>query len=248
MARGAYSGSNYLSAGTIIPAMPFTMSCWVYRGNSADSGSILSYLYNSTLLDGWLVQLGATEKAYLYAYTGDSGTTASSVSCATGAWTHLAAVVASATSRTLYGNGSAGTTSTANRGGISSNRFAVGVRLKNSANVSLDYSYVCEIAIYDSALASDSIAQLSDGFSPLLVKPNSLISYWPLVRGNGSGNEADVIAGNTLTETGTVSAQTHVPKLILPRRSQRYMWAPAPTFSPRWVRSSHIISAGVQHA
>lgn len=252
MARGVYSTSNYLrSTATPITGTPMTLACWAYQVTSANwERSLINVCRSYNSHNQW--RLSAGYSSYRVVAIANDTTQTSYASSATdipaNAWFHAAAVFSSSTSRYAYLNGVPGTQNTTSRAPTGVNRIGLGINGSSLVGNASDNQYIAEACIYGTALSTGEIEQLARGYSPLLVRPQDLVAYWPLVRGDGSGNEPDVIGGYTLTETGTVGVQTHVPKLILPRRSQRYMWAPAPTFSPRWVRSSHIISAGVQHA
>ncbi len=256
MARGTYGSSNYLSRTAAVKTdAPLTLVCWVNSSAFTAHQTLLavsSHLSTSHYGLDICVNTSGTPYARRLANMTAAYVTSQApgpANLSTSTWHHVAGVFGATNSRYCYLDGAAGSQATlASTMTFTPSRTSCGLWLRNGVSNWCTYATIAEAAIYDVALTADEIAQLADGYSPLMVRPWDLLAYWPLVRGDGSGNEPDVIGGNTLTETGTVGVQTHVPKLILPRRSQRYMWAPAPTFSPRWVRSSHIISAGVQHA
>lgn len=73
---------------------------------------------------------------------------------------------------------------------------------------------LAEVAIWDAALSDDEIASLAKGFSALLVRPQSLQGYWPII-GNASP-EPDLRNGNNATLTGSPTAFPH-PRILKPR-------------------------------
>ena len=74
---------------------------------------------------------------------------------------------------------------------------------------------LAEGGIWDVILTADEMNALGDGYSPLLIRPTSLVFYPPLI-GNYSP-EIDVVGGNLGTVTGAVKA-TH-PRVYYPRRA-----------------------------
>lgn len=74
---------------------------------------------------------------------------------------------------------------------------------------------IAEVAIWDVALVEASeIPALAKGISPLLVRPQSLKGYWPII-GNVSP-EPDLRNGNNATLTGSPTAFPH-PRILKPR-------------------------------
>ncbi len=76
---------------------------------------------------------------------------------------------------------------------------------RNSASLFAE-GKLAEVALYDSGLATDEAISLSKGFSPLLVKPESIVSYWPLVR----DMVTDIVGGNNLTPSGSPPVDDHI--------------------------------------
>ena len=71
---------------------------------------------------------------------------------------------------------------------------------------------IAEAAAYNAALSAGEIASLAAGFSPLLVRPDALIGYWPL-GGAYSANDADtdIVGGHALTDSGSPTGEDHPP-------------------------------------
>jgi hypothetical protein len=85
---------------------------------------------------------------------------------------------------------------------------------------------LAEVAIWNAALSDEEVASLAAGFSPLLVKPENLVVYVPLVR-----TIQDVVGGLGFTATGTVVAE-HPPKIFLPA-APHISTAPPPSAAHR---------------
>ncbi|KKK59939.1 hypothetical protein LCGC14_3029330, partial [marine sediment metagenome] len=71
---------------------------------------------------------------------------------------------------------------------------------------------IAEVAIWNVALSNAEVALLAKGFSPLLIKPESLVSYWPLVR----DDDNDWIGGFDLTAFNTPTVSDHPPVIMHP--------------------------------
>jgi len=74
---------------------------------------------------------------------------------------------------------------------------------------------IAEVGIWNVALTGAEILQLSLGYSPLFVRPESLVAYYPLIRGDASGDEPDYVGGLKMVEQGTVAVATH-PRVFYP--------------------------------
>lgn len=82
---------------------------------------------------------------------------------------------------------------------------------------------VAEAAVYGAALTTEEIEMLAAGYSPLMVRPQSLVLYAPLFGRNGAaGGEEEWVGGRTLTQTSSPALYDH-PRIIYPRRS---IWVP----------------------
>jgi hypothetical protein len=66
---------------------------------------------------------------------------------------------------------------------------------------------VSEVAIWAGDIGAAGFAMLGKRVSPLLVRPNLLVGYWPLL-GNASP-EVDLVSGKNGTITGTVAKADH---------------------------------------
>jgi hypothetical protein len=71
---------------------------------------------------------------------------------------------------------------------------------------------IAEAAAYNAALSAGQISSLAAGVSPLLVRPDALIGYWPL-GGAYSANDADtdIVGGHALTDSGSPTGEDHPP-------------------------------------
>jgi hypothetical protein len=71
---------------------------------------------------------------------------------------------------------------------------------------------IAEVGVWNVALAAADFLALSKGISPLLVRPDALVAYWPLI-GHASP-EIDLRGRNELTVTG--ATQVAHPRIMYP--------------------------------
>jgi hypothetical protein len=226
MARGVYSTTNhFVYAGGVVTATPLTMSCWCYLTTTPTGGKLVGLFYTSgagTKLDGFDIAVVGTT-GNIIADTGD-GTTVNNATSAAGAnltaWNHIGGVFTSAASRNAWLNGVKSSTSTVSRTpSAAANKTAIGVKYNqnNSKDGGALEMYIAEVAIWSVALTDAEMAQLATGCTPLLVCPESLVSYYPLIRGDTNGDEPDLMGGLKMVEQGTVPVAAH-PRVFYPNR------------------------------
>lgn len=86
-----------------------------------------------------------------------------------------------------------------------------------------DNGTICEVALWNVALTTGEMLALGNGFSPLLVRPQSLLIYWPLIR------DIVALAGGAVTSSGTTVAD-HAP-MYYPGGQQSTYFLPFKEFS-----------------
>lgn len=74
----------------------------------------------------------------------------------------------------------------------------------NKGTASYDDGEISEFALWDVDLTADEFLALTAGVSPLLIRPGSLLNYWPIL--GAFSPEIDRVGGNDLTVTGTTKA------------------------------------------
>lgn len=220
MARSGWSTSNYFSyGGAVLTAAPLTMACWaktsVISGGAAQMLMALHQFAAGVNRDGFDMRI--TSGNAVSAATSDSvnvsqGNSTGTISANT--WFHAATVFASATSRQAFLNGSGGTVQTTSRVpsgidrtliGISSNLGAVGTPFAPGGT-----GFIVWPAIWNIALSAADIGALAAGADPRLVRPDALVSLWPLV-GEFSPEINIVDASKLLTMVGTLTAADDPP-------------------------------------
>lgn len=192
MARSfASASSQNLSSSVLLTPMPMTMSCWfnpsVITGTGAST--LMAISANDAVGGGFLLDFvrqgsDATRPIRAATWTGNGGNfVASSLAgpTAAGSWAHAAGVWASSANRVAYFNGTAGTANTATRSPSGPNRTTIGaVYFASASLVNYMDGVIAEAGIWSAALNANEIAALARGVSPLTLRPESLVAYWPL--------------------------------------------------------------------
>jgi hypothetical protein len=223
MSRGKVaSANNFLAAGALLTAEPCTIAGWCYW-TSVTSGYMAGVYYTAgadTNSDGFAVYQ-TTTTGIIRAYKlidGASSYSATATGVGATTWTHVGGVFVSATSRFAYIGGTAGTESTTSRVFANTpDKTAIGALYQhnNAAASGATNSYLAEWGFWNVALTAADMLQLATGCSPLMVKPESLVGYFPLIRGDSNGDEPNLITGTKITEVGTVPIQNH-PRIYYP--------------------------------
>jgi hypothetical protein len=252
VARSFDGSADYLLSTTVpVSGYLFTMACWVYVnslatspyvfqfGNSGDAASRLGlHIETSGALSG-STRNGANTRTW---------TTTATLS--TGTWNHIQATFSSETTVECWLNGvSTGSyVSAVDATFASFNRVCLGALPRSTISNFLN-GYIAEAAIWNSGLAGGSAAMLTAGMSPLFVRPDLLVAYWPLHgRGGAGGNEESWVgAGSVMSQTSSPGVVDH-PRIIYPR-SRRQSFVPGaaatlPTLSSATYTPGSITSTG----
>lgn len=219
MARGTFSTSNYL-VGTISALnAPITVSCWMKLSSGSGDRDPCGLGASGNTHYAVLQVNGSGNSLWSLAGVSAFGFTTGTSNVVTGNWVHLLGVSSSTANHKVYVNGSQeGSTSTTNVGAMTLNRAAVGVLYYNTSPLQGFPGYVAEYGVWNVALSDAEIAALAKGYSPMMIRPQSLQHYWPLggIYSNSSSGEFGIRGGTTLSETGTVGTTDHPPKIIYP--------------------------------
>jgi len=206
MARSFVSASfQYLeNAAGAVATYPITMACWFNPTTTAQIQCMLS-LGHSLTTDRHSIQ--GDGASHVAAQTADPTTTRTATSTGTfaaGAWAHAAGVFASATSRTAYRDGGNSGTNTGNTTPANANRTNAGCRFSLASRGQFWNGLIAEAAIWNIALTAAEVAELAKGFSPMLIQPQNLVSYWPLL--GRTSPEIDLRGGFPLSIVGPTRA------------------------------------------
>lgn len=195
-----------------ITSEPFSMACWAQAHDTSIVHSLMFFGDNSGG-NNWhslSVNTGGNVQAVSRQGSGATGAAATSGTISTSTWFHAAGVWTDDSDRKAYLDGSEGTdTTTIVVNG--ENRIACGM-LRDSSPSNAHDGLVAEAAVWDVALTPGEIAILAKGYSPLFVRPQGLVHYWPLI--GRFDPEVDLVGGASLTVATAIQA-AH-PRVFMP--------------------------------
>lgn len=206
------ANSDYLSrSGAIFSAYPFTFACWTAPtgtgGNIFSVGNTSSDSYYFRLIaaaDNLSFSVGALSEGFV-----NYGSPATGV--LSGEWRHVAVVAGSSTSRsTWYGGAQIGSSASPATYPTGLNVTALGTLYRTTRTTHLTGA-IAHAAFWSASLSSAEIASLATGTSPLLIRPASLIEYWPLRGLACDAPEPGVYSGRNLSVVGTSWARDPSP-------------------------------------
>lgn len=217
------ASTQYLQhAAAVVSGAPLTMACWFNVNDATINNGLMGI--GRQAVDSHYFFMGANG-----AIGGDPvqvqarGTTVAAAVTTAGfsanTWNHAAGVFSAADSRAVYLNGGNKGTNTTSQTPESLDRTTIGA-LNNGGSIIVRCSgLIAEAGIWSAALTDAEVASLADGVSPLLVRPESLVAYWPLI--GRTSPEIDVVGGFGMTVTGAVAAEH--PRIYLPSPG---LWIP----------------------
>lgn len=182
----------------VVTAAPYTMACWFRPANVTQVSSLIS-LSSSNIQYSTLFFRGdiAGDPIDILDEGGSGQKVARSTSgCTSGLWHHACGVFASTTSRTVYLDGGSSATNTSSVA-PTLNQTEIGA-WRSSFWFNGD---IAEVGVWNVALNAAEVASLAKGVSPALVRPQSLVTYLPLIR-----DVIDVRAAAAFTDVNTTAA------------------------------------------
>lgn len=196
----AEATSSCLGSGTLTT---FTLAGW-YKPSSIANGTVIGIGRSSTAP---YIAMGMDGSGLVFIEVSDgSGVNVTGGTLSNGVWAHIGGVQASATSRTAYLNGAAGTTNTTSKTPSGLDRTTIGGLVLNGSRLSFAGGDIGECSVWNVALTTAEMLMLAAGMSPLCVRPQSLVFYAPLTQ--ATSPEQDLRGSLALTFGAAGAAPT----------------------------------------
>jgi hypothetical protein len=130
-------------------------------------------------------------------------------------WHHACGVWLSGSAQKIWLNGGNQGTASGTKSPSGIDHVSMGGTTDLSPGNYMD-GLIAEAAIWDAELNAAEIAILAKGFSPLFVRPQSLVMYWPLVKESVPENEdIDKVGGYDLVDYNEPGGGVH-PRVLQP--------------------------------
>lgn len=195
------------NANAVIVGYPFTLACWFNSDNIGISQVLMSVGDTGTADNyHYLRAAGSVASDPVQAGSAAGGTArnaATTTGYSTNTWHHACGVFTAAADRAAFIDGGSKGTNTQSTSPAGVDATAIG-RLETSTPANHMSGMIAEAAIWDVALTDAEVALLAASYSPLLVRPQNLVAYWPLI--GRTSPEIDTIGRFEMTVTGAVVA------------------------------------------
>lgn len=239
MSRTLVGGSSqYLVvAATPITAAPLSVACR-FRPSAAN-GTLFAIGDKDVTNEQWRLRFNASSQAIWTAQTsaGEASATYTGATLSNGTWYSMVGVESSATSRVVYLDNGVSGANTTSRAPAGADNIYIG-RQFGSGSPNYLSGDIAEMGIWSVALTAADVAQLTAGYSPLMVRPDALVFYLPAVR----DADQDIIGGLSFTPTNTPTVGTH-PRVYYPTRA----YYPQPAAAVAATGHSLVISDGMSN-
>jgi hypothetical protein len=211
------AASQYLeiNSSVISAAYPVSMACWL-NSDADNLAQTLIFVGDKDVANHFhrLFIHGAVAGDPLRIASVGGGPTAvasTTTGYSANTWHHAAAVFTASDDRAVWIDGGSKGTNAQNVTPANMDRTSV-ARAGDSTPSEYMSGYIAEAAVWDAALSDDEVAVLADGYSPLFVKPENLVAYWPLIR----DTDDDVVGGYDLTPANAPTVVAHPPQMKYP--------------------------------
>ena len=197
-----------------VSGLPFTLACWARTDTDAADQALvwLGDKDSATSVIGSLEFLavdGGNRYVCVKSVSGAAEGSALAGDYSTNTWHHVCGQFTATTLRRVILDGVSVDTDATLVSGATADRVSIGRRGDSTPSAYLSGA-VAEAAIWNQPLNQPEIVALAKGFSPLMVKPQNLVAYWPL-GGFAGSNDHDRLGDYDLSALNTPSWRDHPP-------------------------------------
>lgn len=190
--------------------VPFTMAGW-FNQDTNKTHTILSVADKDVTDDYHRLAVRSTRRVEAGSFAGTFRFAETSTTCSDGVWNHAVGLFIADNNRKAYLNGGGEDQNTQSQDVLNIDRAIIG-STADSTPIRYWDGMLAELAIWDVELTLAEITILAAGYSPLFVRPASLVFYVPLIR-SATLNRV----GADLVDDGT-AVDDH-PRMYYPGRS-----------------------------
>ncbi len=215
MARLFDDGSSeYLEvASALLSGAPLSMAGWFYSDDLTILQSILCIAdasANTFIYLGLNGNQAGDPVEFQTREAGGSATARTTAGYSANTWHHAAGVTSASNSRSAWIDGGSIDTDGGDVTPTGLDVSSIGRRADVSPGQHMS-GRIAEVGLWNAALTVAEVGILAKGYSPLFVRPQSLVAYWPLIR----DEDQDRVGGYDLGAFNTPSIAAH-PPIIYP--------------------------------
>ena len=207
------SSEGLYLANPIITTPPFSVSSWFYP-DEAEMSNLVFGMADMDWDNQWYgmscLSLAATQYLRVIAYGTSPDIIDSTTEVNVNAWNHCLGVWAATDDRKVYLNGGGKNTTAVDITVTGIEMLSIGY-LNRFTPAGYSSGREAEVGIWNVALTDAEVAILAAGYSPLFVRPQNLVYYFPLIR----DDDNCLMSGVNLTAVGTPEVIEH-PRIIRP--------------------------------
>lgn len=216
MARDFTNTSSFGSAVSAIAAQPCTIAFWMQPVASISNGMILGPsdgTNNNRLFFQRLTNVNPVQaRAVTFAAGSGSGKATTGLNVVIGQWGNWCGLYPSSASRTIFFNGTDKQTDATGLGALAT-LTTFYVAATGAGVASSQRGIFAEVGVWNVVLTDAEVALLGiSKYAPSLVRPASLVAYWPLF--GVASPEPDLAGNHPMTLTGSVPAAPGPPGII----------------------------------
>lgn len=207
-----------------VTATPFSFGCWFWTNDLAANQVMMfvgdkdqSQQYYQILVRG----SAGGDPVQLWRRATSTTATSTTTGVTINTWHHAMAVLIADDDAAVYIDGGSVGTSVVSRVPAGWDRMAIG-REGDAGPSNYMSGGVAEAVFYNVALSATEVAALALHVSPVMIRPQNIVAYWPLIRGL-----QDLVGGYDVTAFNAPTVSPHVP-IAYPVPQRGYWLAAAP--------------------
>jgi hypothetical protein len=217
------SSEGLTNASAPLTAAPMTMGCWMNVTNSEENTLIME-VHDASAADQSFQIIATIANAILWRARNSSSATATATGTfSDNTWHHVVGIEYNTSDRVAMLDGNnASTHNTTSKVPTGIDETNLGTRGGTNDDWFLN-GYLAELGMWNIALSDGDVTQLALGVSPMMVRPDALVFYLPLV----GLDYYDRVGGLTMTANGTPDKIAHPTGVIYPTQVATSMGAGA---------------------
>ena len=197
---------DYIYRDAPVTGYPFSISAWVYTIDVPANRVWVSLNDTASDNNNFIGYLGTNSVAFFFIQNVGTTQTSAGPALSLNTWYHICIVEETSGNHNMVVNGNSYGVSISERTPSSIDRYAIGIRADLTPDLPHN-GYIAEVALWNVTLTFGEMKILSQGFSPMFVRPQKLLSYLPLI----NDNNIDLIDNKIWTTSGSPGIETHPP-------------------------------------